>query len=221
MTKRRIPPSEEERRRERSTLTPKEAKVIRCLRASLRERGFTSTRAELARELENSQSAIDRRLTQICLKGWATMVPGAQRSIVLTREGAPSVEAGMAHEFVEFDPDSARIDTVDDLLGARPDFYLTITDHSMAGAKLVPGAVVAVARGREPHNGDRVAVQIDGAIELRRYVATDDSAKLVVEKDTQGQTREAMREPEEASVGDAEIEIIGVATHAVIALDGT
>ena len=219
--KRRIPPSEDERRRERSTLTPNEAKVLRCLRASRKERGFTSTRAELARELDTSQSAIDRRLTQICLKGWATMVPGAQRSVVLTREGAPVVKAGIAHEFVEFDPDVARIDTVDDLLGARPDFYVALTDHPTIGAKLAPGAVVAVARGREPREGDHVAVQIEGAIELRRYVATDDGAKLVAEKDKEGETGDASRTPEEVDVGDAGVEIIGVATHAVVALAGT
>ena len=221
MKKRRIPPSEDERRRARRALKPTEKTIIRCLRASLRERGFTSTRAELARELETSQSAIDRQLTQICLKGWATMVPGAQRSIVLAREGAPVVEAGTAHEFIEFDPDVARIDTVDDLLGARPDFYLAITDHSMARAKLGPGDIVAVARGRALQDGDRVAVQIDGAIELRRYVVTDDGAKLVVEKDTERETPDAIREPENASASDEGIEIIGLATHAVIALNAT
>ena len=171
MRKRRIPPSEEALRQQRLTPTPKQARILECIRAHIRERGFAPTRAELARDIGTTQTSIDHQLEQLSQKGWAQITPYTQRGIRLIREGAPIIECGAAPEPAALDPDAERIETVEDLLGERPDLYVKITDVAAAGRQ--PGDVIAIAKSRAPRPGEHIAVRMNETIELRPYTGAE------------------------------------------------
>ena len=86
--------------------------------------------------------------------------------------GIPLIDAATGEGLDETDPDRPRLDGVDAVFGVAPDLFVRVGNDSMARAGVRRGDLVALTQKRDPEQGDLVAVQIDGRVEIRRFIRT-------------------------------------------------
>ena len=170
------------RARDAEGLTARQRQVLEVIRLHLKTRGVPPSRAELARDLKLSNpSAMAAHLHSLEKAGWLETFPSVERGIRLLREGAPlykdpaallALDAprarGRAIGPKEEPPRLQDFDSFASLFESPPDFFLRLPAEGMELAGYVPGDVVAVARGREPREGDVVVGKVGERIALRR-----------------------------------------------------
>ena len=164
--------------RRRDEPSAKQKELLAYLRRFIAERGYAPTRIECARAIQASQANIDYHLQRLAISRWIEITPHAQRGLRLLRQGVPLIDAASGEGLDEADPDRPRLDGLDAVFGVAPDLFVRAGNDSMARAGVRQGDLVALTQNREPEQGDLVAVQIDGQVEIRRFVHTDTGDRL-------------------------------------------
>ena len=177
-----------QRVRDADGLTARQRQVLEVIRRHIRERDLPPSRSELADELNlPNPSAVAGFLTALERQGWIEIFPSVERGMRLLRKGAPLYEDPV--ELLALDAPPARrrmvgtkaepprlhdFDSFAALFEAKPDFFLRLQDDGMDLAGYQAGDVVAVARGREPQDGDVEVGKVGEDIALRRASSVDD-----------------------------------------------
>ena len=121
---------------------------------------------------------MDYHLQRLAISGWIEITPRAQRGLRLLRQGVPLIDAASGEGLDEADPDRPRLDGLEAVFGVASDLFVRAGNDSMARAGVRRGDLVALTQNREPEQGDLVAVQIDGQVEIRRFVHTHTGDRL-------------------------------------------
>ena len=193
--------------RRRDEPSTKQKELLAYLRRFMTENGYAPTRSECAHAIQASQANIDYHLQRLAISGWIEITPRAQRGLRLLRQGIPLIDAATGEGLDETDPDRPRLDGVDAVFGVAPDLFVRVGNDSMARAGVRRGDLVALTQKREPEQGDLVAVQIDGRVEIRRFIRTRAGDRLQPEPEswTQGDSTRIRADTENVNMLGVEI----------------
>lgn len=203
-------------------LTNRQSEVLEVIRAHVKRRGVPPSRTELAKELDMaSPSAVDGHLSALARKGWVELFPSVERGIKLIREGAPLLEVEELAEIAAGRPtvaeergESRRLcdyDSVAELFGAKPDFFLTVRGTSMDGVGFVTGDIVAVRKQPVADNGDIVVARIGDEITLKRFMRKADNTM-----ELQPESNDPEHTPIRIGAETEDSEIVGIVVGAII-----
>lgn len=153
-----------------NNLTRRQSEILNLIRRQIETTGFPPTRAEICEALGfRSPNAAESHLRALEAKGAIEMMPGASRGIRIVAQGvhAPEfslpvvgrVAAGAPILAVEHIEDHCRVDPR--LFKPRADFLLRVRGHSMRGAGILDGDLLAVHRARQASNGDIVVARVN------------------------------------------------------------
>lgn len=160
-------------------LTPRQNEILTLIRRQIEKTGLPPTRADICAALGfRSPNAAESHLRALEAKGVIEMTPGASRGIRLVAQGAQSPEfslpvvgrvaAGAPILAVESVEDHYRIDPR--LFKPRADYLLRVRGHSMRGAGMLDGDLLAVHRARRAENGDIVVARVnDEEVTVKRF----------------------------------------------------
>ena len=162
-------------------LSGKQRKLWRFLREYRAQHGYGASRAECAAAINVSPGNIDHHLNQLMIRKWIEITPRKQRGIKVLRDGVPTVDAATGEGLDETDPDRPRMDSIAELLGDEPSLLVWVGNDAMAGIGIGRGDCVALAPDYTPDHGDVVAAEIDGRVEVRRFVHTQTGNMLATE----------------------------------------
>ena len=164
--------------RRRDEPSAKQKELLAYLRRYMSEKGYAPTRIECARAIQASQANIDYHLQRLAISGWIEITPHAQRGLRLLRQGVPLIDAASGEGLDEADPDRPRLDGLSAVFGVAPDLFVRAGNDSMARAGVRRGDLVALTKGRDPEQGDLVAAEIEGRVEIRRFMRTETGDRL-------------------------------------------
>ena len=151
--------------------TKTQAVVLDYIRWHWREHRSTPTRLEIGERLGMRPQSVDPHVNALRKRGWLDIETRRNRGIRLLRPGEPVYVERAPSQIDALDP--PRIDTIEALLGAEPDLFVRAGADTPGETRLDTGDIAAIARGREPADGDTVAVQIDGTVRLKRWYANN------------------------------------------------
>jgi len=126
----------------------------------------------------SSPNAAESHLRALEAKGAIEMLPGASRGIRIVAQGAQAPEfslpvvgrvaAGEPILAMEHIEDHYRVDPR--LFKPRADYLLRVRGHSMRGAGILDGDLLAVHRARRAENGDIVVARVnDEEVTVKRW----------------------------------------------------
>ena len=170
--------------RRRDEPSTKQKELLAYLRRFMGEHGYAPTRIECARAIQTSQANIDYHLQRLAISKWIEITPHAQRGLRLLRQGVPLIDAATGEGRDEADPDRPRLDGLEAVFGVAPDLFVRAGNDSMARAGVRRGDLVALTKAREPEQGDLVAAEIEGRVEIRRFIRTETGDRLEPEPET-------------------------------------
>ncbi len=169
----------------RGVLFPRQKALLQEVRRFIAKRGFPPTLRELAAALGvRSPSGVRQQLRSLERKGYLRLEPGSTRGIVLIDDGErgsiPILGQIVAGSPVEVDQiHSGRLE-LGKSLGIMPEFCFAVKveGESMIDDHIVEGDYVVLDPRRQPRKGSVVAVNVDGAVTLKRYQPTDHGIEL-------------------------------------------
>lgn len=164
--------------RRRDEPSPKQKELLAYLKRFIEEHGYAPTRIECSEAIQASQANVDYHLQRLAISGWIEITPRAQRGLRLLREGVPLIDGVTGEGLDESDPDRPRLDGLEAVFGLTPDLFVRVGNDSMARAGVRQGDLVALTQSRDPEQGDLVAAEIGGRVEIRRFVRTDTGDSL-------------------------------------------
>ncbi|MHB8536089.1 MAG: transcriptional repressor LexA [Sulfuricaulis sp.] len=162
-----------------NNLTPRQGEILNLIRHQIETTGFPPTRAEICSALGfRSPNAAEEHLRTLERKGVIEMMPGASRGIRLIAQGAQAPEfslpvvgrvaAGAPILAVEHIEDHCRVDPR--LFKPRANYLLHVRGHSMRGAGILNGDLLAVHSTRRADNGDIVVARVnDEEVTVKRF----------------------------------------------------
>jgi repressor LexA len=162
-----------------SELTRRQSEILDFIRKRIEETGLPPTRAEICKALGfKSPNAAESHLRALEAKGVIEMTPGVSRGIRIVAQGAQSPEfslpvvgrvaAGEPILAVEHIEDHFRVDPR--LFKPRADFLLRIRGHSMRGAGMLDGDLLAVHRTARAENGQIVVARVNNEeVTVKRF----------------------------------------------------
>jgi repressor LexA len=160
-------------------LTRRQQEIVNLIRRQIEKTGMPPTRADICAALGfKSPNAAESHLRALEAKGVIEMTPGASRGIRIVAQGARSPEfslpvvgrvaAGAPILAVESVEDHYRVDPR--LFRPRADYLLRVRGHSMRGAGILDGDLLAVHRNRRAENGDIVVARVnDEEVTVKRF----------------------------------------------------
>jgi repressor LexA len=160
-------------------LTRRQQEILSLIRQQIEKTGLPPTRADICEALGfKSPNAAESHLRALEAKGVIEMTPGASRGIRIVAQGARSPEfslpvvgrvaAGAPILAVESVEDHYRVDPR--LFRPRADYLLRVRGHSMRGAGILDGDLLAVHRNRRAENGDIVVARVnDEEVTVKRF----------------------------------------------------
>jgi repressor LexA len=160
-------------------LTRRQQEILSLIRQQIEKTGLPPTRADICEALGfKSPNAAESHLRALEAKGVIEMTPGASRGIRIVAQGAQSPEfslpvvgqvaAGAPILAVESVEDHYRVDPR--LFRPRADYLLRVRGHSMRGAGILDGDLLAVHRNRRAENGDIVVARVnDEEVTVKRF----------------------------------------------------
>ncbi|HSW52164.1 MAG TPA: transcriptional repressor LexA [Sulfuricaulis sp.] len=160
-------------------LTRRQSEILELIRRQIEKTGLPPTRADICAALGfKSPNAAESHLRALEAKGVIEMTPGASRGIRLVAQGVQSPEfslpvvgrvaAGAPILAVESVEDHYRIDPR--LFKPRADYLLRVRGHSMRGAGMLDGDLLAVHRARRAENGAIVVARVnDEEVTVKRF----------------------------------------------------
>jgi repressor LexA len=151
-------------------LTHRQNEILNLIRRQIESTGFPPTRADICKVLGfKSPNAAETHLRALERKGAIEMQPGASRGIRIVAQGAQAAEfslpvvgrvaAGEPILAVEHIEDHYRVDPR--LFKPRANFLLHVRGHSMRGAGILDGDLLAVHSARRADNGDIVVARVN------------------------------------------------------------
>ncbi len=151
-------------------LTPRQSEILDLIRRQVEKTGLPPTRADICAALGfRSPNAAESHLRALEAKGAIEMTPGASRGIRIVAQGAQAPEfslpvvgrvaAGEPILAVEHIEDHCRVDPR--LFKPRADYLLRVRGHSMRGAGIFDGDLLAVHRTARADNGDIVVARVN------------------------------------------------------------
>lgn len=151
-------------------LTDRQSEILELIRRHIEKTGSPPTRAEICEALGfRSPNAAESHLRALAAKGVIEMTPSASRGIRLVAQGALSPEfslpvvgqvaAGEPILAVEHIEDHCLVDPR--LFKPRADYLLRVRGHSMRGAGILDGDLLAVHRTRRAENGQIVVARVN------------------------------------------------------------
>lgn len=151
-------------------LTDRQIEILELIRRQIEKTGLPPTRAEICAALGfKSPNAAESHLRALEAKGVIEMTPGASRGIRIVAQGALAPEfslpvvgrvaAGEPILAIEHIEDHYRVDPR--LFKPRADYLLRVRGHSMRGAGILHGDLLAVHRARRAENGDIVVARVN------------------------------------------------------------
>jgi repressor LexA len=170
----------------RDDLFPRQRELLHEIRAFISERGIPPTFRELAAALGvKSPSGIRQQLRALERKGYLKLEPGAKRGIILVESEEPN-SVPIVGQVVAGNPvEASELHDGRLALGAsigiteKQCFAVRVEGESMIEDHIVEGDYVVLDPRIEPKSGHVVAVQVDGAVTLKRYRRTAKGAELV------------------------------------------
>jgi repressor LexA len=160
-------------------LTRRQNEILDFIRRNIESTGMPPTRADICDALGfRSPNAAESHLRALEAKGVIEMTPGASRGIRLIAQGAQAPEfslpvvgrvaAGEPILAVEHIEDHYRVDPR--LFKPRANYLLHVRGHSMRGAGILDGDLLAVHSTRRANNGDIVVARInDEEVTVKRF----------------------------------------------------
>ena len=160
-------------------LTPRQSEILNLIRRQIEKTGLPPTRAEICDAFGfRSPNAAEMHLRALATKGVIEMLPGASRGIRLVAQGtwAPEfslpvvgrVAAGEPILAVEHIEDHYRVDPR--LFRPRADYLLRVRGHSMRGAGILDGDLLAVHRASRAENSQIVVARVnDEEVTVKRF----------------------------------------------------
>ena len=170
----------------REDLFPRQKELLSEIRAFISERGIPPTFRELAAALGvKSPSGIRQQLRALERKGYLKLEPGAKRGIILVESEEPNsvpilgqVVAGSPVEASELYDGRLALGSSLGIVEEQC-FAVRVEGESMIEDHIVEGDYVVLDPRVEPKNGHVVAVQVDGAVTLKRYRKTGEGVELI------------------------------------------
>ena len=203
-------------------LTPRQAEALAIIRRHIKVRGVPPSRSELAAEMGmTTPSGVDKHLTALSKKGWASIHASVERGIQLLREGAPLLEEDDIPTIAAGTPILAEerrepkrlndFESFSEHFDGTPDYFLRVRGDSLDKVGLRSGDLVAVQRTARVHEGDLVVARIGQDVTLKRFHR---KSKDAVELQPESTNPEHRSIPIDAHTEDAEI--VGVVVGAIV-----
>jgi repressor LexA len=157
-------------------LTPRQARVLRCIQRSVGETGMPPTRAEIAAELGfRSPNAAEEHLRVLARKGVIQLLPGASRGIRLSDTLREQLALPLIGRVAAGRPILAEENIVEHLqvdpavFHPRPHYLLKVVGMSMKDAGILDGDLVAVHRSSEVRNRQIIVARLENEVTVKRY----------------------------------------------------
>ena len=160
-------------------LTRRQNEILNLIRRQIEKNGLPPTRTEICAALGfRSPNAAESHLRALEAKGVIEMTPGTSRGIRIVAQGALAPEfslpvvgrvaAGEPILAVEHIEDHHRVDPR--LFRPRADYLLRVRGHSMRGAGIFDGDLLAVHRASRAENGQIVVARVnDEEVTVKRF----------------------------------------------------
>jgi repressor LexA len=154
----------------KNELTHRQGEILNFIRHHIERDGMPPTRADICEAFDfKSPNAAEAHLRTLERKGTIEMTPGASRGIRLVARGARAPEfslpvvgrvaAGEPILAIEHIEDHCRVDP--GMFKPRADFLLRVRGHSMHGAGILDGDLLAVHRTGRAENGQIVVARVN------------------------------------------------------------
>ena len=167
--------------------TPRQLEILEVLTRRISAGHGSPSLEELAAHFEININAIRKHLISLAEKGLIELLPGRARGIRLpprrsrtsafelplvgrVAAGAPILSEGHIEARYSLDPA---------LFRPRPDFLLRVEGHSMIGAGIDDGDLIAVHRSPVADPGRIVVARLEGEITVKRLARDGDGWQLL------------------------------------------
>jgi repressor LexA len=168
-------------------LTQRQQQVLDLIRSTIEQTGIPPTRADICDHFSfRSLTAAEDHLRALQSKGKIELLPGRSRGIrlldIAAMVGLPLVGRVAAGEPVLAQQNIESHFKVDPAL-FRPgaDYLLTVHGHSMKGAGILDGDLLAVHRTGEALNGQVVVARLEEEVTVKRFRKEGHSVTLQAE----------------------------------------
>jgi repressor LexA len=182
-----MPPRKPSKSR-RSSLTPKQLRVLMFIRDFTHARGYAPTMQELADEFGVSKVTVFEHIAALQKKGYLRRSRHKARSLRLRDDIdfpderatrlplAGRIAAGRPIEAIE---EKEVLDLEETFVSPYGNFVLRVTGDSMIDDHICDGDLVIVERRQEPHDGETVVALLqDGEATLKRFYRTPQGIRL-------------------------------------------
>ena len=165
-------------------LTPRQAKILQVVKATIEESGYPPTRAEICRVMGfSSPNAAEKHLRTLERKGAIEMLAGASRGIRLKAEqGLPLIGRVAAGSPILAEANvQARYRVDPALFKPRADYLLKVRGLSMRDAGILDGDLLAVHHTGEARSGQIVVARLHDEVTVKRLRRRGHQIELVAE----------------------------------------
>lgn len=179
-------------------LTPRQQEILDLIRASLEERGYPPTRAEIAGHFGfRSPNAAQEHLKALMRKGYITMQSDVSRGIQLIDDdfspGAGRLAAAAEHRLPLIGQVAAgspvlAVENIENhyavdasLFQPTADYLLRVKGMSMRDAGILEDDLLAVHKTNEARNNQIVVARIDDEVTVKRFLRQGNRVQLLPE----------------------------------------
>lgn len=167
-------------------LTKRQAEILQFIVDTLDEYGIPPSRREIAEAFGfKSDNAAECHLRALADKGVIEMMGGTSRGIRVLqaeRDGLPVVGQVAAGSPILAEECIATHYHIDDaLFSPRADYLLRVRGHSMKGAGILDGDLVAVHHTHEVSSGQIVVARLENDVTVKRFRRRGNKVRLMPE----------------------------------------